>query len=137
MFESQGRIQDLVFGGTKFGKVIWDACWLKSTHMHVIQSKFNPKHFSNRGARARRAGPRSAFEYHMFMERTCIVYRKIKIDLQFIMIIWGEETEPLFSLSLFSFFSIYFLCLFGIFCFFTGGGVNVPFAPLWIRQWKL
>ena len=38
-------------------------CWLKSTHMHVIQSKFNPKHFSNRGARARRAGPGPAFEY--------------------------------------------------------------------------
>ena len=42
----------------------------------------------------------------------------------------GEETEPLFSLSisLFSFFSIYFLCLFGIF-WFLGGGANNPSAP--------
>ena len=44
--------------------------------------------------------------------------KQIKIDLQVIMIIWGEEIEPLYSLSLslFSFFSIYFfVCLFGFF----------------------
>ena len=44
------------------------------------------------------------------------------------MIIWGKETEPLFSLSLcvFSFFSIYCVHL-GFFLFFTGA--NVPSAP--------
>ena len=54
------------------------------------------------------------------------------------MIIWGEETEPLFSLSLFSIFSIYFF----VFIWFLGGflvgegGANAPSAPLWIRQWS-
>ena len=93
----QGRIQDLVLGGTKFGKVIWEY------YYYCLRCLWN------------------------------VWCRKIKIDLQVIMIIWGEETEPLFSLSVF--FLHYFLCLFGfLFLFFRGA--NVPSAPLWIRQWK-
>ena len=87
----QGRIQDLVLGGTKFGKVIW--------------------------------------EYYFY----CLIClwnvswcRKIKIDLQVITIIWGEETEPH---SLFSFFSIYFLMFIWDFLGFFGGGVNIPSTP--------
>ena len=98
----QRRIQDLVLGGTKFDKVIWE------------------------------------YYYYCLI---CLIWnvhvwcRKIKIDLQVITIIWGEETEPLFSLSLCFLSSPFiFLCLFGIFWFFLGGP-NVPSAPLWIRQW--
>ena len=85
----QGRIQDLVLGGTKFGKVIWER------YYYCLRCLWN------------------------------VWCRKIKIDLQVIMIIWGEETEDLFSLFLFSFF-IYFLCLFGFFVFLRGA--NVPSA---------
>ena len=47
--------------------------------------------------------------------------RKFKIDLQAITIIWSEETEPLFSLSLFSFFSIFFFYVYlGFLGFFRG-----------------
>ena len=67
------------------------------------------------------------------MER---MIRKIKIDLQVIMIIWGEETKPLSPLSLFSFFSIYFFVfILGFFGFFRGWGGRRLFRPLWIRQW--
>ena len=68
---------------------------------------------------------------------TCIiivsdVYGTYKIDsVQVILIIWGEEsdTEPLFSLSLFSFFSIYFFFVFiGVFfvVFLGGGRTSLP-----------
>ena len=53
--------------------------------------------------------------------------RKIKIDLQVIMVIWGEETERTSLLSLCFLSSPFiFLCLFE---FFLGGGANVPSAP--------
>ena len=74
------------------------------------------------------------WEYYYYCLRCLwnIWCRKIKIDLQVIMIIWGEETEPLFSVSLCFLSSPFiFLCLFGVFCFFRGG------APLWICQWFL
>ena len=62
--------------------------------------------------------------------------RKFKIDLQAITIIWSEETEPLFSLSLFSFFSVYFFMFIWDFWGFLGGG-DLLSAPLWIRQSRL
>ena len=46
------------------------ACWLKLKFINVMQSKFtkiNPKLFSNRGARARCAGPGSAFVNTQFV----------------------------------------------------------------------
>ena len=61
------------------------------------------------------------------MER---MIRKIKIDLQVIMIIWGEETKPLSPLSLFSFFSIYFFVfILGFFGFFRGWGGGATSLP--------
>ena len=61
------------------------------------------------------------------MER---MMQKIKIDLQVIMIIWGEETEPLSFLSLFSFFSIYFfMFIWDFLVFLGGGGERDPSAP--------
>ena len=96
-YHIQGRIQDLVLGGTKFGKVIWE------------------------------------YNYYCLGCLWNVWCRKIKIDLQVIMIIWGDETEPFFFLSVFSFFSISFLGCFYL-CFLGGGGER-PFRPLWIRQW--
>ena len=81
----QGRIQDLVLGGTKFGKVIWE------------------------------------YYYYSLLCLWNVWCRKIKMDLQVIMIIWGEETEPLSSHALFSFFSIYFFMFIWDFLVFMGG----------------
>ena len=59
--------------------------------------------------------------------------RKIKIDLQVIMIIWGEEIEPLSLLSLslcfLSFTFIFFMFIRDFWGFLGGGGVNLPSAP--------
>ena len=62
------------------------------------------------------------WEYYYYCLRCLwnVWCRKIKIDLQVIMIIWGEETEPLFPLSVF-----FLLCLFGFFCF-LGGRTSLP-----------
>ena len=77
----QGRIQDLVLGGTKFGKVIWEY------YYYCLRCLWN------------------------------VWCRKIKIDLQVITIIWGEETEDLFSLS-FCFLSSFIFCVYLGFLFF-------------------
>ena len=63
------------------------------------------------------------YYYYCFICLCKVWCRKIKIDLQVIMIIWGEETEPLLSLSLslcFHSSPFIFLCLFGIFVFLGG-----------------
>ena len=67
------------------------------------------------------------WEYYYYYHLKClwnVWCRKIKIDLQ----IWGEETEPLFSLSV-CFLSSPFI--FYVYLGFFGflGGVNVPSAP--------
>ena len=94
----QGRIQDLVLGGAKFSKVIWEY------YYYCLRCLWN------------------------------VWCKKIKIDLQVIMIIWGEETEPLFSFSVFFLLHLFF-CVYLLFFFGFLGGANVPSAPLWIRQW--
>ena len=49
----------------------------------------------------------------------------MKIDLQVIMIIWGEETEPLFSLSVVFLLHLFFVFIWGFFFgFFRGGGTS-------------
>ena len=54
----------------------------------------------------------------------------MKIDLQVIMIIWGEETEPLFSLSVVFLLHLFFVFIWGFFCFFRGGGgERAPLNP--------
>ena len=79
----QGRIQDFVLGGTKFGKVIWE------------------------------------YYYYCLICLWNVWCRKIKIDLQVIMIIWGEETKPLFSLCVFFLLHLFFFVYLGFFfCFF-------------------
>ena len=55
---------------------------------------------------------------------------KLKKDLQVVLIIWGKETESLFSLSFLS-SSLYFYLFFLFFFVVCGGGgwSNVPSAP--------
>ena len=90
IYNNQGQIQDLVLGGTKFGKVIWE------------------------------------YYYYCLICLWNVWCRKIKIDLQVIMIIWGEETEPLFSLSVFCLLHLFFYVYLGFFGFFRGGRTSLP-----------
>ena len=94
MYDLQGRIQDLVLGGTKFGKVIWEY------HYYCLRCLWN------------------------------VWCRKIKIELQVIIIIWGKETEPLFSLSVFFLLHLFFCVYLGFLGGFKGGGGGEgPFRP--------
>ena len=50
------------------------------------------------------------------------------IDLKLIMIIWGEEIEPLFSLPVFFLLHLFFVFIWD-FLFYLGGGGERPFRP--------
>ena len=69
------------------------------------------------------------WEYYYYCLRCLwnVWCRKINLDLQVIMIIWGEETKPLFSLCVFFLLHLFFFFVY----------LGFFWAPLWIRQWNL
>ena len=69
------------------------------------------------------------YYYYCFICLWNVWCRKIKIDLQVIMIIWGEETEPLFSLSVFYLLHLFFNVYLGFLVFFRGGGQRTSPPP--------